>query len=122
MKTPQQIENIHEALRMWATVPPENVAGSLGAWSNSGGRPHCDTHACFGGWCAWWPAFRAIGVRADPVGRPQTRNSWGHEVASELFGDDCAFDARGMHPADRWFTGTDHALVVHRLNWMLNHD
>ncbi len=109
--TPQQIENIREAIKMWETVPPENVAPRLGFWRDGFGDPHagqkkpptCGTVACFGGWLAWWPAFRAQGVEAWDGGAPYltwASQPWAYMVSRELFGDDDMFDSRDLHKMD----------------------
>jgi len=38
-----------------------------------------------------------------------------------LFGDEDMFRSRGSHPADEGFTGSDHALVMNRIRWALEH-
>jgi hypothetical protein len=122
--TKQQRANAIEARDvMWPSVPPENVMPDLGAWRRGGrGKPTCGAVACFGGWCAWWPSFRAQGVRADGKGMPTLRGiSWGSNVCHELFGHSEMFMARGSATIDgaaSWAL-TDHELVMYRLNWLI---
>lgn len=110
--TVQQYENLNEALKMWATVPPENVSRNLCHWREKGDPllepPTCNTVACFGGWCAWWPAFMAFLV-SDGIHDPGL-----------LFGVDWLFAMKdGLSVPDELkeneFTGTDHDLVTYRL-------
>jgi hypothetical protein len=122
--TPQQIDNIREAIKMWETVPPENVYPELGDWRDglAGGlsrRPTCKTVACFGGWCAHWPKFRAQGLRADYwLGAPKLRNTKEpFEVADIIFGDAGLFNTRSS--SERLSDATDHAIVMNRLKKLL---
>ena len=138
-QTPRQRANTLEALNvMWPSVPPENVAERLAfyrdrqALGRRDSPPDCGTVACFGGWCAWWPTFRAQGVFAGDTGSPQTKQSIrtdrGAFVVSEfLFGYSEMFTAAGFHPADpkRNWKGvmprgvSDHEIVTRRLKWVL---
>lgn len=124
--TAQQRANAIEARDvMWPSVPPENVISGLYWWRDGIGahqKPDCGTVACFGGWCAWWPSFRRQGVVADPSGAAVVDSGDGSSVRfadKHLFGDDHVFDPRRSHPADKEFVGTDHALVLNRLNWLI---
>jgi hypothetical protein len=124
--TKQQRANAIEARDvMWPSVPPENVMPDLGAWRAikcGRGRPTCGAVACFGGWCAWWPGFRAQGVQADGKGMPTLPGmSWASNVSKELFGHSEMFMARGSATIDRHapYELTDHELVTHRLNWLI---
>lgn len=150
MKTEQQICNINDALHnMWPSVKPEQVSQNLGLWRSKkcGDEeeeidsveaytipPACGTMACFGGHCAWWPAFRAQGVQVGTWGQPKLRATselcpgGGAGVAAELlFGDELMFKTRWSHPADPApgseddETISDHELVANRLRWALTH-
>lgn len=127
IQTQQQRDNTLDALNnMWPSVPEENVALRLSFWRESRSRakkPDCNTIACFGGWCAVWPAFQTQGVSVHPAyGSPTTPGNiyFPHEVAKALFGDVSIFNSRGLHLADDNFTGSDHALVTNRLKELLN--
>jgi hypothetical protein len=57
-------------------------------------EPTCGTIACFGGWCAWEPAFRELGVRSNHHGAPVIDEGCarsGLDVAQYLFGDEAMF-------------------------------
>ena len=121
--TRKQFDNLHEALRMWATIPPKNVISDLIYWRESGddSPPTCDTIACFGGWCAWWPAFRKQGLCADEVGAPcldvGSGNVYGPFGACEaLFGRRDLFNLRLEWEGD----GTDHEIVERRIRRVLD--
>ena len=124
-QTPQQRANTLEALNvMWPSVPPENVINRLTWWRGSFGDaispqkpPTCGTVACFGGWCAWWPSFNAQGVKVSRVGAPFVEDHL--DADGFLFGDSSLFVSRGFYRSDRRFGGTDHQLVTHRLQWLL---
>ncbi len=119
--TRQQRDNALDALNnMWPSVPPENVAIQLRKWreDDTATMPDCGTVACFGGWCAWWPAFRAQGVVAVGPGAPSHFPS-GDSVAHVLFGDYRIFYRRYHHESDSMFKGTDHELVTRRLKWLI---
>lgn len=123
IQTPQQRANTLEAINvMWPSVPPENVARRLGGWKvgSNGEPPSCGTIACFGGWCAWWPPFVDQGVSADSWGRPRFGETVEYPVARVLFGAQFLFRWRGGCVIDEGFTGTDHELVTHRLQWLLD--
>lgn len=130
--TQQQRNNALEALHvMWPSVPKKNVYKKLLNWRQRTtlngehddyyAAPTCGTVACFGGWCEWWPNFRAqIGIKPD-----EARSAGWHEVTA-LFGDDSneAIDnllsMRGVHIADDGFVGSDHAMVSNRLRWLID--
>jgi hypothetical protein len=123
IQTPQQRANTLEALNvMWPSVPPANVYKALLDWR--GGTeptfepPTCGSVACFGGWCEWWPPFRKQ-LRLEP-----NHGGMGWREGRALFHDIGTgfeiFDVRGGHPADFEFKGTDHELVTHRLQWLLD--
>lgn len=125
-QTPQQRKNTVEALEvMWPSVPAENVVAGLIDWNedDTGEMPTCKTLACFGGWCAWWPAFRRQGIRVSINGSPVViHNIAGKFVlaAYYLFGDSDIFDVRGHHHADLDTNAmSDHAVVTNRLHWLL---
>lgn len=126
--TPQQRANALEALKvMWPSVPDENVYRELAWWraGASHGAPDCGTVACFGGWCAWWPAFQAQGIVAHASGAPSTPSGSGTFGTSQfLFGQEDMFAPRDGHPADKTaggdqYKGSDHALVLRRLRWLI---
>lgn len=121
-QTPQQRANTLDALNnLWPSVPPENVIRNLNAWRKdcTGQPPDCGTVACFGGWCAWWPAFRAQGVIAGGGGGPLlTDRSPSFYVSDHLFGAGLLFTRRGGMECDDPFD-TDHECVTRRLQWLL---
>lgn len=126
IQTPQQRANTLDALNvMWPSVPPDNVYRNLDAWRNGppgNGRdlPTCRTVACFGGWCAHWPAFREQGVLPDVDGAPTMSGSpWACDAGGTLFGCDRMFVYRGLFPSDNDFRGSDHEIVTRRLQWLL---
>jgi hypothetical protein len=118
----RQYDNIKDALEvMWPSVPEANVVPGLRRWREEGwflGNkiPTCATLACFGGWCAWWPRFRAQGVRSAHSGAPVVCPD-GHssvEASRWLFGYDFLFSARAP-----WERGTSHEIVRKRLENLL---
>lgn len=122
--TQKQRDNTLEALNvMWPSVPPENVAKHLGYWRDWAfkEKPHCGTIACFGGWCAWWPSFRAQGVRADiEDGGPRIPRGYGAVVSKRLFGHYDLFRIRGaIDIDDNHKSVSDHELVTCRLKWLI---
>jgi hypothetical protein len=122
--TQQQRDNAIEALEvMWPSVPPENVIEGLNFWRKYSGRDvepvSCGTVACFGGWCAAYPKFSAQGIDFDTEGMPWKGRAHGCDVATYLFGEWRMFARRGVCDVDEGFTGTDHELVTHRLNWLI---
>jgi hypothetical protein len=120
--TQQQKLNQLSAKEMWLTVPTENVSWNLGDWREDNhfnyknSPPSCGTIACFGGWCAWWPYFRAQGVGSNNRGVPDNGTSL--SVPGDLFGcgflGETAFYSR--HPSEK---GTDWQVVMTRINRML---
>jgi len=125
--TAQQRANALDALNnMWPSVPPENVKKHLSWWredresNHTNTPPDCGAVACFGGWCAWWPAFRAQGVTSSSIGAPRLKGS-PFSVATVLFGDFTMFYPSGEHEGDGGpkYRGTDHELVTKRLNWLI---
>lgn len=127
--TQQQHDNLLDALHnMWPSVPPENVFPELEHFGNGGAdkarlnpEADCGTVACFGGWCAYWPAFRGQGLYIGSEGIPETRTNYGIGAAAELFGNRQLFGHRGSHAADPQSSNevTDHELVTNRLRWEL---
>lgn len=127
--TAQQRANAIEARDvLWPSVNPDTVVRGLRTWYENEST-HCGTHACFGGWCALHPPFKNQGLCRTP-GRVTYRDpvtgltgpTSGDDI---LFGDCEMFDARGGHPADHQIPYimsrevTDHELVTHRLNWLI---
>lgn len=123
IQTKQQRENTLDALNvMWPSVPPKNVFPELGGWRMNSGKEtiDCGTIACFGGWCACWPNFKRQNVKANPVGAPWMPNCFcPDDVSERIFGLDLLFAPRATIHLDKGFTGTDHELVTHRLQWLL---
>lgn len=134
--TAKQRTNALDALNnMWPSIPPENVAERLGTWRTGAGYalrdspPTCNTIACFGGWCAWWPAFRAQGVFVSAEGAPtivdNRRSAFPVRrspvyVAQHLFGHQGMFHPRGFLPTDTPSRHvSDHETVRMRLLWLI---
>jgi hypothetical protein len=123
--TPQQRANALEALDvMWPSVPPENVQRRLSIWRDdqANTEPTCNTIACFGGWCAWWPNFRAQGVTTWKDGRPHIDGVEDtDEVARILFGYEDMFAPAGGARSDGGYYPkvADHELVTKRLKWLI---
>lgn len=130
--TAQQRANAIEARDvMWPSVPEKNVDRDLEDWrvgESSTVAPTCNTIACFGGWVEWYPKFREQIPESDLKGGfawsgvvalfhgalPTMRLSDGSQrVLPEIV------NTRGHFPSDIGFTGTDHALVLNRLNWLI---
>lgn len=114
--TKQQRANALEALNvMWPSVPGKNVFPRLGDWSRlrDGKRTNCGTVACFGGWCARWPTFKAQGVRMDKFGYPEIQDRFGLSVAAILFGDATLF-------SPNYGEMEDHAEVSRRLKTLIS--
>ncbi len=131
--TQKQRDNLLEALHvMWPSVPEANVAEELADWreDHKNTAPDCNTVACFGGWCAWWPSFRAQGVRSGDAGYPTV---FGSSSASDaLFGFPALFAVKGCfvmlsltlapkynhlkYPSEHDLS--DHAVVTQRLLWL----
>lgn len=124
IQTPQQRANTLEALNvMWPSVPPKNVYRQLADFREGNRRtaPDCGTVACFGGWCAWWPSFVDQGIKVGCGGKPVIAGfDWAADASKHLFSYPQMFAGRDGHPADKRFTGTDHELVTHRLQWLLD--
>jgi hypothetical protein len=120
--TQKQRDNLLEALNvMWPSVPEANVSVCLRDWRRGAadGPPDCGTVACFGGWTEAWPPFRAQ-IAPRP---PRWDFDW-HDLSAlygppDLSAIQYLFTVRGFHVADADFSGTDHALVTNRLNWLL---
>lgn len=112
--TAQQRANALECLNvMWPSVPPENVYPRLGFWRKGDAtRPAtCGTVACFGGWCALWPPFKAQGIAASSLGMPIV---YGGAPAALFGADDSIFFVR--RPQEH---GTDHEVVTKRLRALI---
>jgi hypothetical protein len=124
-QTPQQRANTLEALNvMWPSVPEKNVYPSLADWrrGESNARPTCGTVACFGGWCAWWPGFRAQGIRPAYGGAPTSdAGGFSTDASEHLFGDEWLFCCRGhwLIPFHESEQISDHEIVTRRLRWLL---
>jgi len=130
--TKKQRANLLDAIiRMWPSVPEANVVHYLSTWRGKEPAmqvPTCGTTACFGGWCEWWPPFRKqIGLRAPKSGEKLVYgNQAGWHDITRLFGPmtednvDRLLAPRGCHPSDLGFSGTDHALVANRLQWLFH--
>ncbi len=119
--TQQQRDNALQALNvMWPSVPPENVTLGLGEWRHWSSRehkPHCNTIACFGGWCALWPPFQQQGVKVTYGGSPTFNLEHGGpawQVADKLFGTADMFCVRKLNEI-----GTDHEVVAKRLHKLI---
>lgn len=122
--TPQQRANATEALEvMWPSVPAENVYPRLSLFRGGTGRltsvPDCNTVACFGGWCPWWPAFAKQGVVVDMNGRPMVRGRPAMSVAAHLFGDPTLFHARHGVETIGLAHLSDHEIVTLRLKRLI---
>ncbi len=120
-KTPQQIQNLKDALVWWKTVPEANV--DLNYWRDNGTPPYtCNTICCFGGWCAVQPKLVAQGLYPEWGGAPRLvgRNDLDSSgVAQELFGDYQMFASSGCHRHDKDRGETDHEAVTHRIKMAL---
>jgi hypothetical protein len=116
--TAQQRANALEALNvMWPSVPERNVYPNLSEWrlDSCYNQAHCGTVACFGGWCEVWPNFR----QQAGLSYKNIWDSWERLAALFSRNGENLFAPRGGHPADAGFSGTDHALVTNRLNWLI---
>ena len=124
--TQLQRSNILSAREMWLTVPEANVIEGLKSWRKDVAIAHtaptCDTLACFGGWCAWWPEFRAQGVVVNTFGSPRIHSLKDLFVDEELFGSRIMFNLRGLHVADKnkskakW---SDWRIVLNRIDHLI---
>jgi hypothetical protein len=123
------VENCKTALAYWATVPPENVTESLGAFQEDSdcglALPTCSTICCFGGWLCAMPEFIALGVKMGSIGEPvMGKAGVVSEVALRLFGPGAAgfFKPRGVSSDDAYAltASTDHEIVTHRLERQLD--
>ncbi len=117
----QRNNTLYALHEMWPGVAPDKVVEKLSTWRRGGG---CGTTACFGGWVAVDPYFKAQGIWANLGGAPMEPDVSRDRYADNLlFGDDNIFTVRGCHAADINFdrNGTDHALVTNRLQWLLDH-
>ena len=127
--TQLQRDNLLEAKKMWLTVPEANVSYRLSAWRISPDKnsaPDCNTISCFGGWCAWYPAFRDQGLKASIVGGPEfaTRTSdviASYDASYRLFGLYEMFVSRGAVRNRGIFcseteAGSDWQIVMNRID------
>ena len=127
--TQQQRDNQLSAREMWLTVPEINVTPQLMRFRELDPRqtednrhlaPDCGTVACFGGWCAWWPPFRAQGVYTDVEGIPRIKGRW--SVSEALFGI-FVFGTRYKNlpskPYPPYPVESDWQIVMNRIDWML---
>ena len=125
--TKRQRKNLIEAKRMWLTVPEKNVVRGLSLWrslydKNRHLAPDCKTIACFGGWCAWWPAFRKQGIIASRTGGPVFAFGKKSKGVSEvLFGGESLFSSRMNHSVDDELTeeDSDWRIVMNRIDWFI---
>ena len=108
----------------FASVPEGNVMPRLCEWQASRRihhNPTSRTVACIGAWVALMPEFVELGVRQRVCGSPSINDGdSGSDVAKYLFGDPDLFDPARCHPADKGFVGTDHALVMNRIERLLS--
>ena len=126
-------QNLLEAKKMWLTIPPENVMPRLQDWRGDDNRlapPDCNTVACFGGWCAWHPAFQAQGVVVHKSGAPVFYDGVEYDprIGYHLFGDLDLFIVRGEHLSEKvsknedpleYFATSDWQVVMNRINYVL---
>lgn len=112
---------------MWPSIPDENIIAKLSTWRRrrNNGDPNdygfvvprkvdCKTVACFGGWIAANPYFKAQGVRADSEGAPVMGGR--ASVAQALFGD----SALGLFATNTTGTRSDRDEVTRRLTALIN--
>ena len=107
--TERQYDNLLEAKKMWDSVPEKNVMPALADWRSDRMKskaPDCNTLACFGGWCAWWPAFQGQGVSVTSSGAPMIACSrdlieQGAQLSKRLFGNENMFNVRNDHRQDQ---------------------
>jgi hypothetical protein len=90
---------------MWKTIPDKNIYPGLAKWTQQKSKnPNCNTIACFGGWCAYMPEFKKLGLYFDVVGFPsidlicktskKPYSIWGSSLSYFLFGSFSMFDSR----------------------------
>lgn len=130
--TAQQRANAIEARDiMWPSVSEKNVDRDLEDWrvgESSTAAPSCNSIACFGGWVEWYPKFR------QQIPEGCLKGGWSWSSVVELFHGPLPtmrisdgsqrmlpeiVNTRGYFPSDIGFTGSDHALVLRRLNWLI---
>ena len=138
--TQLQRNNALSAKKMWNSVPEAKVMPGLNGWNSLSVRedgdgeddkemtPDCNTICCFGGWCAYWPEFRAQGVIAVWGGMPAFEGLYAGEVDKVLFGCDDLFAIRGEGDAeklleekdqDAYDEASDWQIVMNRINWLI---
>ncbi len=106
MTTEQQILNLLVARAMFDDIPDEWIVSDLHAWT-------CGTAACFGGWVAVHPYFKAQGARANSYGAPQITGAY-RTIEGALFGGDhTLFDSNDGPRSDR-------EEIYHRIETQLN--
>lgn len=114
--TQQQRDNaLYARDVMWPAIKPEQVIDELGRW-------RCGSQACFGGHYAANPHFMEQGVSPSPMGgAPRLSNGVNSyfEATDKTFGCVELVEPRGDMRCDCSFEGTDHELVTHRLNWLI---
>lgn len=105
---------------MWPSIKPENVSRRLMEW-------RCGAAACFGGWVAMYPFFKAQGIFPSCEGAPLlAAKSDRVDGQYFLFGIDTIFGPRngimdGLVFGDKRVKEdiTDHQLVTRRLDWLI---
>lgn len=131
--TAQQRHNAKAALHdMWPSIPSKNISLRWYLTAGVPNEPSTDTVACFGTWCAMWPAFAAQGLRvaARPSvptlhgmpllkGASSKRLSWqsASRVCRMLFGCDDLFAPRACGDAE--YGMSDKRAVASRLRALL---
>lgn len=123
-KIERRIENVLVAQAMVLDLKPEQFTRGLSSWVESipglptekALRQHaCGSAACFGGWCAIHPHFRAQGVARAFDGAPMMRSGGGStDVAIHLFGASNMFWASIEHFNEK-------EQILNRLEWALAH-
>ena len=122
------INNLRIAREMMLYKEPDEV--DLDGWrqdevfeDRTAKSPSCGSICCFGGWCAWEPAFRALGVRSDSRGAPRLPGDI--HVSQHLFGVNYMFGIRqrneGARPGDSHARPnsvfiTDKQVVINRID------
>ena len=77
---------LQHAIALMERVRDQGLPFNMGLWFADKGNPEdCGTAACFGGWCARDPEFRAAGMGID-VDALSYHNRWGSGAIAEFFG------------------------------------
>lgn len=121
MKTPQQRKNLEDALIWWPTVPEKNVC-MVPCYLH---EDHQELVKDFCELAVSMPNIAAQGFILDKYQNPYMAKDpkvCGRKVSKIIYGNDFMFSYRGGHPADQGFIGSDHALVMRRIEWELEHD